>query len=266
MLLNVTENPNGIQESVIRMKQMEFTYRAYAELVQIIRESGYTVTSYQHCDIVDKPCILRHDVDFDIKKAVEFAEFEASMGIRSTYFILCSSKFYNLLDKDSINAVRTIHRLGHDIGLHFDETNYSITKENGFLASVRLELEIMREVVKLPVQSVSMHRPSQETLMHNWNFKDLGGVINSYSEKYFREFKYLSDSRMYWRENPFEAIADGRYPQLHILTHPFWYSESEEDTRSKLLHFVKQASFDRYNSMNDNFRDLQEFVSREELK
>lgn len=247
------------------MKQMQFTYRAYADLVENVRQHGYTITNYQDCKTIVRPCILRHDVDFDLQKAVEFAKFEQSIGVQSTYFILCSSKFYNLLAKDSVRAVSAIHALGHDIGLHFDETNYTMDTDEMFLSMVDFELETMQKVLGLPIRSVSMHRPTKETLAKNWSFMGLGQVINSYSEEFFQSYKYLSDSRMHWRENPFEAVAEGSHQQLHILTHPFWYSEGVEDTRTKLLQFAKRATFDRYEVMNDNFRDLQEFVSREAL-
>jgi len=247
------------------MRKMQFTYRDYSDLIEIIQKDGYTVTSYQDCEAIKRPCILRHDVDFDLQKALEFAEFEQAIGVKSTYFILCSSKFYNLLEKSSISAICGIHALGHDIGLHFDETNYPSGTEKMFLSAVEFELETMRKVLPLPIRSVSMHRPTKETLKKNWDFMALGGAINSYSEQFFQSYKYLSDSRMYWRENPFEIMAGGEHQKLHVLTHPFWYSEKVEDTRAKLLQFAKNATLDRYEAMNDNFRDLQEFVSREEL-
>ena len=52
-------------------------------------------------------------------------------------------------------------------------------------------------------------------------------MINSYSSKFFKEFKYLSDSRMHWRENVEAVIKSHDYHRLHILTHAFWYAKSE---------------------------------------
>ena len=58
-------------------------------------------------------CLLRHDVD-DYYKALSMAKSEADMGIRSTYFVLPSTKQF---DPD---IVADIQGLGHEIGLHND--------------------------------------------------------------------------------------------------------------------------------------------------
>ena len=37
------------------------------------------------------------------------------------------------------------------------------------------------------------------------------GMINGYGKVYFKEFKYLSDSRRWWREPVEEIIESGQY-------------------------------------------------------
>ena len=43
--------------------------------------------------------ISRHDIDYSIEKAVELAALEAEENVKSTYFVLLSSEFYNLAAK-----------------------------------------------------------------------------------------------------------------------------------------------------------------------
>lgn len=70
---------------------------------------------------------------------------------------------------------------------------------------------------------------------------------------------------MNWREDIFEVVSSRKYEKLHLLTHPFWYSKNQEGIRNKLLKFIRSANRDRYLSLKDNFRDLQEFIELEDV-
>lgn len=244
---------------------MNFTFQSYREHVFLLLQYGYAFVDYlDNSEESRKIAILRHDVDFDITKAYRFAEFEFSIGVKSTFFVLLSSKFYNLLSKESQEVLKGIIGMGHDIGLHFDETVYEVNENPAsFLLALQNELSLLSTIIHQPVRTVSMHRPSQFALAGDF---EVSGIVNSYSQKFFRQYKYVSDSRMNWRENLREVIEKGKNTKLHILTHPFWYSEAEETTREKLLSFINAANHERYQSAMDNFRDIGEFVLEEDIR
>ena len=82
-------------------------------------------------------------------------------------------------------------------------------------------------------------------------------MINSYGQKFFKEFKYLSDSRRRWRE-PVEHIIEAQeYDRLHILTHPFWYNMTDRSLHDSIFEFVNNANRSRYNFLQSNFTDLE---------
>lgn len=108
-----------------------------------------------------------------------------------------------------------------------------------------------------------MHRPSKEFLEMNL---EIPNVINSYQKKFFKDFKYVSDSRMFWRENIEEIIEKDDYNKLHILTHPFWYSNNQnESMKEKLISYIKNGIDSRYDFLNENFRNLEEVILKKEL-
>ena len=76
---------------------MEFTYDAYKNLIRVLKKNKYVITDYHNYQNTEYPCILRHDIDYSLEKAVRFAQMEASMGVRSTYFVMITSQFYNVL-------------------------------------------------------------------------------------------------------------------------------------------------------------------------
>ena len=114
----------------------------------------------------------------------------------------------------------------------------------------------------MPITTVSMHRPSKWILNQEI---EIPGMINSYSQIFFKEFKYVSDSRMNWREDVQKIIQSNEYDRLQILTHAFWYSDVEENQRQILLRFIRSANKERYMSLMDNMRDLNEFVNENEI-
>lgn len=127
---------------------MDFTYKGYGKLLEKLRENRYETASY--FDWKEKPrcVILRHDIDYDIQKAVELARFENKRKVKAAYFVLLTSDFYNVFSKESSEGLKQILNYGHTIGLHFDETRYpeiagdmesvsqKITEEAGILGTV----------------------------------------------------------------------------------------------------------------------------------
>jgi hypothetical protein len=205
-----------------------------------------------------------------MKKALDLARFEnagiPNHQIRSTYFVLLTSEFYNVLSKEVDKILQEILALGHTIGLHFDETRYFSYPPSNYedlaVRHIKKEISILEQVIECPVTVVSMHRPSKATLETNLV---IPGVINSYSQQFFKEFKYISDSRHSWREDAEKIISSKNYRMLHILTHPFWYTENIESCRDKLFSFIASSNKERYKVMDDNFTNLKEFVQQEEV-
>lgn len=103
---------------------MNFTYKSYEHMIRQLVIHGYVVSTY--CDWADhnRVVILRHDIDMCVEKAVRLAEIENKLGVRSTYFVLLTSGFYNVFSSDTKRQLCRILDLGHDIGLHYDETCY----------------------------------------------------------------------------------------------------------------------------------------------
>lgn len=104
---------------------MQFTYRAYKALIKRLRSKQYELVGYTDYESKDKCAILRHDVDTSIDKALELAALESQENVKSTYFFLLNTDFYNIASQNSMEKIQRIHAMGHEIGLHFDETKYT---------------------------------------------------------------------------------------------------------------------------------------------
>ena len=243
---------------------MKFTYEAYKELINSLRNCGYEFANYHNWNEINRPVILRHDIDNDIQKAVKLAAFEQYGGVESTYFVLLTSDFYNVFSKESHDGLMKIMDYGHTIGLHFDEVRYpDCDGDTGRVVEHILEeSELLGRCIGRKVDVVSMHRPSKAVLEADLQ---IPGMINSYSQMFFEEFKYLSDSRRRWREPVEEIIESREYERLHILTHAFWYNDEEQDIHDSVRRFINAGNESRYRWMQSNITDLESIMRTEEI-
>lgn len=241
---------------------MQFSYQAYGDLIALLSEYGYAIADYHSCEQFNRCAILRHDVDTCMDKALDMAHFEAEKGIRSTFFILLRSELYNAAAKDTQKKIRGICALGHEIGLHFDETAYEKAEKADVPGLIQREAGILSDICEYDIKTVSMHRPSQKTLKSNYS---IPGIINSYSQLFFSDYKYLSDSRHFWREPVESIIISEKYEKLHILTHPFWYAEHDTSIETAVKQFVNGANISRYRVMQDNISRFDEIMQPNEV-
>lgn len=242
------------------METITFSYTGYEGLIKTLQDASYSFADYHNYEKYSRCVILRHDIDNSIEKAVKLAEIEAKIGVKSTYFALMTSEFYNPAAKKNLEGLSKIQKLGHEIGLHFDEMAYNGLED--VVGAIQKEAKLLSDILCTPITTVSMHRPSQKTLDANY---EIPCMINSYGKTFFNEFKYLSDSRRRWREPVLDIIKSGQYDRLHILTHAIWYNEVEMDIHDTIKDFVISANQERYYQEKENIKDIGSILDISEL-
>jgi hypothetical protein len=242
---------------------MKFTYQNLYELHQVIKKNDYHYVFFDEQNSHERTVILRHDVDFSLEKAKQLAIFESKIEVKSTYFFLLSSPFYNLNTPYAKNLINFIQANGHEIGLHFDEALYPFISLNDLVRNIQNEVSYLSLIINRPIKYVSMHRPSKNVLETDLQ---LNQVINTYSKKFFSEYGYISDSRRFWKTDPFQFFNSKKQSKIQLLTHPIWYNEIELSLKESLKSFVKGKFAEIIEGMNSNFTNLQEAIDFEEFK
>ena len=251
---------------------LHFSYEAYRQLVHLLQEHNYNITDYYHYKEVEKPCILRHDIDYSPERSFQFAKVEEKLDVRSTYFVLLTCDFYNMFSSKNRAILREMAAMGHTIGLHFDEVTYFDSATAGpalppeehaekLIGLIKTEAETLSNALDLKINTVSMHRPSKFCLESDLK---IPGIINSYGQEFFKGFKYLSDSRRRWREDVLGYVSEEKFEKLHILTHAFWYYETEMNLKDTLTSYLDEARADRYEMLNRNFTSLDNALAGKE--
>lgn len=219
-----------------------FDKKSYIDFLHYIKNYGYEFSRYE--DITKdnkKQVIIRHDIDNSISYALNMAKIEKRSlmssccggGGSTTYFLMLRSPFYNLFSRANNDAVREIIDLGHNIGLHYDEGYYADNLNLKEL--VNREINFIESNFQIKVNCVSFHQPSQKIINNEVKIDQ----INTYDKNFFKDIKYLSDSNMSFREDPFKIISEKKYNKIQILIHPIWWMAKGNSTEEKFIDAIK---------------------------
>ncbi|MHC2333172.1 hypothetical protein [Bradyrhizobium sp. USDA 4454] len=202
----------------------EFTEIGFRQLLLLLKAGGYRFARYGE-PAGGRHVIWRHDVDVSMHRAAALAEIEAEEGAVATYFVNPHCPFHNLLEPQIMALVRRIAGLGHEIGLHFDAGAYPVTHWNDaeLAAAVQHERRLLELALEVPVRCMSWHNPDMTNLLE-FEAEEIGGLVNAYAGRYRRDYVYCSDSNGYWRFKPMSEVITHGHRQLHLLTHPEWWT------------------------------------------
>ena len=215
-----------------------FTITHYIETLKKYKKS-HKFSFY--LDSSDNDIILRHDVDFSLKDAFRIAKIENELGICSTFFILLHSELYNPLGIVSSKLISSMLKMGHKIGLHYDEIFFLQTKVD-ISEGIKKEIELLEQHFDTKIEAAVRHNPSIRGEKIPVKLPD--GVVDAMSEQFTLQRKYLSDSVQFWRERCF-CNHQLNYKKFQILTHPALWTD-EQLGRTEILPRVLKNHIDFY--------------------
>lgn len=217
-----------------------FSWIGYKSLVQSFLNAGYEPCHFDDVDPAKLQVILRHDVDFSLKAAVDIARIEADLGLSAHYYVLLRTEFYNLFSPLDWDHVHTLIELGHNVGLHFDASQYG--QDLGSLeAAAARECHLLEMLLGRDVTSISFHRPAPALL---GLARKLAGRRHAYEPAFFSNMAYVTDSRGEFRYgHPLDHAAFLECKSMQLVTHPIWWPEHEIVDKMALLDgFLRSRS------------------------
>lgn len=211
----------------------DFTLAKYKQLCVAIVNSKYTNMTFKDYLLQkgkDARCyiILRHDIDENVKYALDIAKVEHECGLMATYYFRMKKKTY-------VNTtINEISNLKHEIGYHYetmDKCNGDIEKA---LVLFNDELAIFRQ--QYDVKTVCMHgnpltKYDNEVIWQKKEFKDFGLLGEPYLSLDYSKFAYFSDSGRTWDQNPKKKTKD------KVIS---YYNKSPHNT-DELISMIKNS-------------------------
>ncbi|MFQ5787682.1 MAG: hypothetical protein ACE5H1_06840 [Thermodesulfobacteriota bacterium] len=224
----------------------EFTHKHYLDTVDEHKKVGTQL-------------LMRHDVDFSLEKAEKLAVLEAVNGIHSFYFVLFGGSFYSPLTLRNHIRLISLTTLHHRVGLHYQ---IDITETDAWNLKYMIhEAQMLQHILQEPVTICSQHdvvksgRPSQEF------FQKLEKIPLRDINTYLKDYKYLSDSGMNWREGCFCKHV-GKYDKLMVLTHPIWWNDRPISRTMCISNWYNHENFKRQNVYKQYMENLKSYDKR----
>lgn len=241
----------------------DFSFEFYRQILRFVRSNFDLYLFGELIDVEDvttlNGCLMRHDVDIDIKKALDIARVEHEEGVKSTFFIFPCWPLYSLSDRSNVATLEEITGLGHEVGLHYNLDNTRRKDEtlrpDAVLEQIEADCNQLEGILKTRVRCLSFHRP-RETALRGEFF--LAGRVNAYAKGLMRW--YLSDSRGRWREgDPIVSLRKPKGPLLQLLTHPIWWGDRRLMPEERLQKFFLEATYnmpaDERTAFDDHLAD-----------
>jgi hypothetical protein len=197
-----------------------FKFEAYVKLLKWLKQR-YKIIPFSEATSKKKSfLLLRHDIDASIKVALKMATVERRLGVRSTYFVMFSNKLYNILEKDNLEALRNLAKLGHEIGLHYDVQTYEKYGQD-LRATLEAEIALLERLIDSKVSSIACHNVSIMT--GEDPFRNIAEYRNVYAPRFHQN--YVSDSCRAWYPRDLEELLNFKHEKVQVLIHPFLWTK-----------------------------------------
>lgn len=220
--------------------ECSFDLDHYSEIVSAAVRLGFqprTCGAYVDDPSGERVLVLRHDVDWALEPAERMADAEASMGIRSTYFVRVRSRLYDPASPAGRAVLRRLSDSGFEIGLHY---NYE--------PEIAQDKDRLEQVVGRPVLGVAQHMPRRRGRDFGTGGESPapdgaqvpGLRYDAYDPVFLSNLRYVSDSNRRWRQDCPHLLLESE-PRLYLLTHPLWWSPPSGVTVDQVVETLRRG-------------------------
>ena len=209
-------------------------------------------------DEVNSFCVLRHDIEFSIDRALAMARIEhEDLNVHSTYTVQLRNNTYNALSQKNIEAIQEIESMGHYIGLH---QNPPMMENDELVDYILKDIETLEHYYGFEVDRFAFHRcGSNPGILEK--YVEVPDKINCYAKEFFHYFSgdkpeelmvhYLADSNHEWKYGHPLHVDYWDLPQkMQLLTHPFSWSDDGYDNISNFTKLIRERNEELLTSMD----------------
>lgn len=176
---------------------MDFTIKRYIKLLDYLMCNGYSFQTFD--DFLNTPkqksIVLRHDVDLLPYNSLRFAEIQAKMGIKGTYYFRAVPQSWDE------NIIKEIEALGHEVGYHYETMDTAKGDIDLAFNQFKFHLNELRKIVN--VSTICMHgsprsKFDNKDIWNKYDYRSLEIIGEPYYDINFDEVFYLTDTGRRW--------------------------------------------------------------------
>ena len=235
-----------------------FSYTEYRNIITLVKNSLPIMDFSEVNEEVNTFCVLRHDIEFSIDRALTMARIEHDdLGVHSTYTVQLRNNTYNALSQKNIEAIQEIESMGHYIGLH---QNPPMMDDDELVDYILKDIETLEHYYGFEVDRFAFHRcGSNPGILEK--YVEVPDKINCYAKDFFHYFKgdtpedlrvhYLADSNHDWKYGHPFSIDYWDIPQkMQLLTHPYSWTDEGYDNLDNYTELIRERNKELVHSMN----------------
>ncbi|MET2984885.1 polysaccharide deacetylase family protein [Aureibaculum conchae] len=176
---------------------MDFTFKKYKELVQALKDQGYTFQTFE--DFIKSPnkkvVVLRHDVDRRSPHSLDQGKDEIDVGAVGTYF------FRIVPESNQPKVMKAIVDMGHELAYHYEDLGMARGNYEKAYESYKKNLDYFRKFY--PVSTICMHGSPANSIDNRdiwkkYNYRDFDIIGEPYFDIDFDEVFYITDAGRRW--------------------------------------------------------------------
>lgn len=235
-----------------------FNYAEYRNIITLVKQNLPIMDFSEVNDEVNAFCVLRHDIEFSIDRALQMARIEhEDLNVHSTYTVQLRNNTYNALSQKNIEAIQEIESMGHYIGLHQNPPQMS---DDELVDYITKDIETLEHYYGFSVDRFAFHRcGSNPGILER--YVEVPDKINCYAKEFFHYFSgdkpeeirvhYLADSNHDWKYgHPFNIDYWDLPQKMQLLTHPYSWTERGYENISNFTKLIKERNEELLSDMN----------------
>lgn len=238
---------------------MMFSYAEYRNIITMVKQNLPIIDFSEVDDKTNSFCVLRHDIEFSIDRALAMARIEhEDLNVHSTYTVQLRNNTYNALSQKNIESIQEIESMGHYIGLH--QNPPSDISDDQLINYIIKDIETLEHYYGFEVDRFAFHRcGSNPGILEK--YVEVPDKINCYAKEFFHYFSgdkpeelrvhYLADSNHEWKYGHPLHVDYWDLPQkMQLLTHPFSWSDDGYDNISNFTKLIRERNEELLTSMD----------------
>lgn len=230
---------------------IKFSWQEYGEILDLYSDR---LKSFTEARGASEFVILRHDVEFNVARALKMAQIEKSRGVKSTFFFQVMSNAYNPFSIKNHDAIHIINNMGHSVGLHAYISHLDAPSSSILDKELKKQKNIFENGLEIDCLSFSFHRPPMWALEIRKD--EMCNMINAYGPSFFElsrhpeHIKYVADSMHTWSYG--HPLDNSERTKMQILVHPDEWSEDGDKNLVEFFNKLKnEHSLQFVNTLND---------------
>lgn len=176
---------------------MDFTQNTYLKLLLVLQNQNYIFQPFREFLKApkEKTIILRHDVDLLPENSLKFAQMQANLSIKGTYYFRVVPESWDEY------IISKIADLGHEVGYHYetmDTANGDVDKAWDLFRSNLDELRKLSDISTICMHGSPRSKYDNKQLWLKYDYKTLGLIGEPYFDIDFNQVFYLTDTGRCW--------------------------------------------------------------------